>query len=75
MKLLTRNDFLGLTDKDQAKYLNDLADFLGIDKTTYEKDDLIFDRDSGTVIDNLFDYALDLNYNPTDFEGKVFADD
>lgn len=74
MKLLTRDEFLGLTDRDQAKYLNNLAIFLGTDKPTYEKDDQIYDCDSDTVIKDLFDYALDLNYNATDFENKVFAD-
>ena len=74
MKLLTKDEFLSLTDREQANYLNDLAVFLGTDKPTYEKDDQIYDRDSYTVIEDLFDYALDLNYNATDFENKVFAD-
>ena len=74
MKLLTRDEFLGLTDREQANYLNDLAVSLGTDKLTYEKDDQIYDRDSDTVIKDLFDYALDLNYDATDFENKVFAD-
>ena len=74
MKLLTRDEFLSLTDREQANYLNDLAVFLGTDKPTYEKDDQIYDRDSDTVIEDLFDYALDLNYDATDFENKVFAD-
>ena len=74
MKLLTRDEFLSLTDREQANYLNDLAVFLGTDKLTYEKDDQIYDRDSDTVIEDLFDYALDLNYDATDFENKVFAD-
>ena len=55
MKLLTRDEFLGLTDREQANYLNDLAVFLGTDKPTYEKDDQIYDRDSHTVIEDLFD--------------------
>ena len=74
MKLLTRDEFLELTDREQANYLNDLAVSLGTDKPTYEKDDQIYDRDSDTVIKDLFDYALDLNYDATDFENKVFAD-
>ena len=73
-KLLTKDEFLYKTTEEQARYLIDLALYLDVPVPIYEQGGLIFDSAADQVIDNIYDYALDLNLDATDFYQKVFVE-
>ncbi|HAR80447.1 MAG TPA: hypothetical protein DCR21_06400 [Succinivibrionaceae bacterium] len=74
MKTLTKDEFTALTETEQARYINALCAANHIDPPYLTIADEIVDKDSGEVVEDLFDYALDLNIEATDLRGKVFAD-
>ena len=73
MKTLSKDDFLALTEREQAEYINDLCKANKLDPFL-TIDDEIIDNDSGEIVTDLFDYALDINIEATDLKGKVFTD-
>lgn len=73
MKTLSKDEFKDLTEREQAEYINDLCRANGIDPYLTIGDEIV-DNDSNEVVEDLFDYALDLNIEATDLRGKVFAD-
>lgn len=72
-ELLSKDQFLELTTAEQAKYLNDLAFYLDTDAyPLYEKDGKYYETCTDVEIDDLFDFALELNYNDGELYKKVF---
>ena len=76
MKILTKDEFNGLKVIEQVEYINELCKNRGIDPYLRIENGNIIDIDSGETIEEIsfFDYALDLNIEATDLQGKVFAD-
>ena len=76
MKILTKDEFNGLKVIEQVEYINELCKDRGIDPYLRIENGNVIDIDSGETIEerDLFDYALDLNIEATDLQGKVFAD-
>lgn len=56
--LITKDEFLDLTDTEAVQYLNEVSYFLNMGDIVKIKDGKIYDLDSDTEIENLFDYAL-----------------
>ena len=75
MKTITTDDFWKLSTYEQMDYINEHAlkyncrEWLDIDDNNN-----IIDIDSNDPVDNLFDYALELHYEATDVQGKLFLD-
>ena len=59
--LITKDEFLDLTDTEAVQYLNEVSCFLDMGDIVKIKDGKIYDLDSGTEIENLFDDALTLH--------------
>jgi hypothetical protein len=75
MKILTKDEFNALTEYGQYTYINNLCECAGIDHyLAIHEYGAVIDVDSGEEATNLIDYALDLNIEATDLQGKVFAD-
>lgn len=74
MKTLTKDEFLTLSEKKQALYINALCAANHIDPPYLTIGDEIVDNDDGEVVKDLFDYALEIHIEATDLRGKVFAD-
>ena len=72
--LITKDEFLDLTDTEEVQYLNEVSCFLDMGDIVKIKDGKIYDLDSGTEIENLFDYALTLHREVADYEGWIFQD-
>ena len=72
--LITKDEFLDLTDTEAVQYLNEVSCFLDMGDIVKIKDGKIYDLDSDTEIENLFDYALTLHREVVDYEGWIFQD-
>lgn len=72
--LITKDEFLGLVDTEAVQYLNEVSNFLDMGNIVKIKDGKIYDLDSDTEIDNLFDYALTLHCEVITYEGWIFKD-
>ena len=72
--LITKDEFLDLTDTEAVQYLNEVSNFLDMGDIVKIKDGKIYDLDSDTEIENLFDYALTLHREVVDYEGWIFQD-
>ena len=72
--LITKDEFLDLTDTEAVQYLNEVSCFLDIGDIVKIKDGKIYDLNNGTEIENLFDYALTLHRELVDYEGWIFQD-
>ena len=77
MNTLTKDEFNALSIHEQADYINYFAkkyagrEFLYLTGLGNYND--VDDPESGHI-DNLFDYALELHYEATDLQGKLFLD-
>ena len=72
--LITKDEFLGILDIEKVQYLNEVSRFLDMGDIVKIKDGKIYDLDSDTEIDNLFDYALTLHREVITYEGWIFQD-
>ena len=72
--LITKDEFLDLTDTEAVQYLNEVSCFLDKGDIVKIKDGKIYDLDSDTEIENLFDYALTLHREIVIYEGWIFQD-
>lgn len=75
MKTITKNDFLKLGTIEQMDYINEHAlKYSGREWLYIDDNNNIIDVDSEQPVDNLFDYALNMHYEGTDLQGKLFLD-
>lgn len=75
MKTITKDDFLKLNTYEQMDYINEHAfEYNGREWLYMDDYNNIIDVDSNDPVDNLFDYALELHYETTDVQGKLFLD-
>ena len=75
MKTITKDDFLKLGTIEQMDYINKHAlKYNGREWLDIDDNNNIIDIDSDDPVDNLFDYALELHYEATDVQGKLFLD-
>ena len=72
--LITKDEFLGILDIEKVQYLNEVSCFLDMGDIVKIKDGKIYDLDSDTEIENLFDYALTLHREVITYEGWIFKD-
>ena len=73
MKTLTKDEFLRLDTIEQMDYINEHAlKYNGREWLYLDDNHNIIDVDSELPVDNLFDYALDVHYEGTDLQGKLF---
>ena len=63
-----------LVDIDAVQYLNEVSNFLDMGEIVKIKDGKIYDLDSDTEIENLFDYALTLHRDVITYKGWIFQD-
>lgn len=69
---ISRDDFAKMNDCEKAYFLNEIFFEYTGEKCIYEKDGWLFDVDSDTIIDDLYDYGLSLNDEATDVQNKLF---
>ena len=69
--LITKDEFLDLTDTEAVQYLNEVSWFLDKGYILKIKDGKIYDLVSDTEIENLFDYALTLHPEVVTYEGSL----
>ena len=75
MKTLTKDEFLRLDTIEQIDYINERAlKYNGREWLYLDDNHNIIDVDSELPVDNLFDYALDMHYECTDLQGKLYLD-
>lgn len=75
MKTITTDDFLKLSTIEQMDYINEHAlKYNGREWLYIDDNNNIIDIDPEQPVDNLFDYALDMHYEATDLQGKLFVD-
>ena len=75
MKTLTKDEFLKLDTIEQMDYINEHAQKYNGREWLYIGDNNdIYDVDNNQEVNNLFDYALDMYYEATDLQGKLFLD-
>ena len=72
--LITKDEFLGILDIEKVQYLNEVSRFLDMGDIVKIKDGKIYDLDSDTEIDNLFDYALTLHRDVITYKGWIFKE-
>lgn len=75
--LITKDEFfyiLHFTDTEAVQYLNEVSNFLDMGDIVKIKDGKIYDLDSDTEIENLFDYALTLHREVVTYKGWIFQD-
>ena len=75
MKTITKDEFLKLGTIEQMDYINEHAlKYNGREWLYIDDNNNIIDIDSDDPVDNLFDYALNMHYEATDLQGKLFLD-
>lgn len=62
---MTKKEFLDMTKSGQVHYLNTIAKMLGVGVLAYYRGNKLIDKDSNTVIDDVYGYALALNFKKT----------
>ena len=77
MKTLSKDEFLKLDTDEQIDYINEHAKKHSHKEWLYYRDGEIYDIDDAEnpINENdLFDYALNVHYEATDLQGKLFLD-
>lgn len=78
MKLLTKDEVMGMSMHQMSEYLNKVCKANNIEPFLVWQDGTLFDADDmeSPISDapELFDMLLDYDNEATDLQGKVFAD-